>query len=100
MDVEGDLIAGCIAAVAHDLDITFLFDSRVSPRRSLAPEFDFDNVGFEIVEHEISVNNLLQLFALNHNNTQKRFLYPSYMNLVQNPRLSLYCFSKKLLFDF
>ena len=62
MHIEGDLVAGRIAAVADDLDVAFLAHGRVSARRVLAPQLDLHNVGLEVVQHKISVNDGLQLF--------------------------------------
>ena len=62
MHIEGDLVAGRIAAVADDLDVAFLAHGRVGARRVLAPQLDLHNVGLEVVQHKISVNDGLQLF--------------------------------------
>ena len=60
VDIERDLVAGGVAAVADDLDIAFLAHCGVRPRRILVPELDLDDVGFQVIQHQIAVDDGLQ----------------------------------------
>ena len=60
MHVERDLVAGGVAAVADDLDVAFLAHCGVRPRRIFVPELDLDDVGFQVIQHQITVDDGLQ----------------------------------------
>ncbi len=62
MDVEGDLVAGGVAAVADDLDVAFLLHGRVGAGAFLAPELDLHDVGLQVVQHQVPVQDGLELF--------------------------------------
>ena len=62
MNVEGDLIARGVAAIAGYLDVAFLAYSREGTRRPAFPELDLHDVGFQVVQHQVAVDDGLQLF--------------------------------------
>ena len=62
MNIERDLVASGVAAVARDLDVALLAHSGESAGCLLVPELDLHNVGFEVVKNHVSINDGLQLF--------------------------------------
>lgn len=61
MHVERNLITSGVAAVAADLDVA-LFPHRRERAAALGvPQLDFHDVGFQIIQNQIVVDNALQL---------------------------------------
>nr|DAK93781.1 MAG TPA: hypothetical protein [Caudoviricetes sp.] len=61
VDVERDLVAGGVAAVAGDLDVAFLAYCGEGAGGLLVPELDLHDVGFQRVQNQITVDDGLQL---------------------------------------
>ena len=55
-------VAGGVAAVAGDLDVALLAHSRERAAGFLAPELDLDDVGLQVVQYQVAVDDRLQLF--------------------------------------
>ena len=62
MHIKGDLVASGIAAIADDLNVAFLLDGRVGVGGCFAPELNLHNVGFQVIQRQVTVDNGLQLF--------------------------------------
>lgn len=50
VDIERDLVAGGVAAVAADFNVAFLFHGGVRTGRFGFPQFDLHNVGFQVIQ--------------------------------------------------
>ena len=62
MHIERNLVAGSVAAITGHLNVAILFYGRECIGCIGLPKFDLYDVGFQIVQNQIAVDDSLQLF--------------------------------------